>query len=65
MILDPNKAHCHDMMSTHMLSAKICRDSICKPLGLVFRAFLEHGVFPQNWKKSSAVPVHRNMTNNQ
>ena len=47
--LDPNKAHGHDMMSIRML--KICGNSINKPLGLIFRACLEHGIFPQNWKK--------------
>ena len=48
--LDPNKAHGHDMMSIRML--KICGNSINKPLGLIFRACLEHGIFPQNWKKT-------------
>ena len=55
--LDPNKAHSHDMMSIRML--KICGDSINKPLGLIFRACLEHGVFPQNWKKANVVPIHK------
>ena len=55
--LDPNKAHGHDMMSIRML--KICGDSINKPLGLIFRACLEHGVFPQNWKKANVVPIHK------
>ena len=37
--LDPNKAHGHDVMSIRML--KICRDSIYKPLHLIFRASLD------------------------
>ena len=41
--LDLNKAHGHDMMSIHMLN--ICSNSINKPLGLIFRACLEHGGF--------------------
>ena len=55
--LDPNKAHGHDMMIIHML--KICGDSIYKPLGLIFRACLEHRVFPQNWKKANVVPIQK------
>ena len=32
--LDPNKAHGHGMLSIRML--KICDDSLCGPLGLIF-----------------------------
>ena len=42
--LDPIKAHGHARMSIRML--KICGDTVNKPLGLIFRACLEHGVFP-------------------
>ena len=55
--LDPNKAHGRDMMIIRML--KICEDSIYKPLGLIFRAYLAHWVFPQNWKKANVVPIHK------
>ena len=55
--LDPNKAHGHNMMSIRIL--KICGDSINKPLGLIFRACLEHGIFPQKWEKSNLVPIHK------
>ena len=55
--LDPNKAHGHDMISTCML--KICRDSIYKPLRLIFRASLDRGTFPLCWKKASVVPIHK------
>ena len=54
--LDPNKGLDHDMMSIRML--KICDDSINKPLRLIFRACLEHGMFPQNWKKANVIPIH-------
>ena len=60
--LDPNKANGHDMISIHML--KICGDSTNKPLGLIFRACLEHEVFPQNWKKANVVPIHKKTTSN-
>ena len=61
--LHPNKAHGHDMMSIRLL--KICGNSINKPLGLIFRACLEHGIFSQNWKKPIVVPIHKKTTSNQ
>ena len=42
-----------DMMSIRFLN--VCRDSIYKPLGLMLRVYLQHGVLPQNWKISNAV----------
>ena len=30
---------------------KICDESICKPLGIIFRSCLQNGKFPQNGKK--------------
>ena len=55
--LDPNKAHGHDMISIRMV--KICDDSICKPLKLIFQSCLESGKFPSEWKKANVVPVHK------
>ena len=57
MTTGTNKAYGHDMMSIRML--KICGDSNYKPLGLIFRACLEHRVFPQNWKKANVLPIHK------
>ena len=51
------------MMSIRML--KICVNSVSKPLGLIFRACLEHGIIPQNWKKANVVPIHKKTTSNQ
>ena len=48
---DPDKAHGHDLITIRML--KICGDSINKLLGLIFRACLENGIFPKNWKKAN------------
>ena len=61
--LDPNKAHGHDMISTCML--KICRDSIYKPLRLIFRALLDQGTFPYAGKKPALCLFIINATNNQ
>ena len=55
--LDPNKAHGHDMISIRMV--KICNDSICKPLKLIFESCLESGKFPGEWKKANVVPIHK------
>ena len=58
--LDPNKAHGHDMISIRMV--KICDDSICKPLKLIFQSCLESGKFPSKLKKANVVPIHRKVT---
>ena len=46
--LNPSKAHGHDMISIQML--KICDESICKSVGIIFRSCLENGKF-QSGKK--------------
>ena len=55
--LDSNKAHGHDMISIHML--KLCGDSICKPLELIFKTCLRNARFPLEWKKANVVPIHK------
>ena len=47
--LSPNKGYGHDNISICML--KTCGDTICKPLGLIFKQALTTGVFPSEWKK--------------
>ena len=55
--LDPNKAREHDMISIRIL--KICGESIHKPLESIFRASLNDGRFPSEWKKANVVPIHK------
>ena len=55
--LDPNKAHGHDEISVKML--KLCAPSVCKPLTLLFENCFTSGEFPNVWKKSNIVPVHK------
>ena len=55
--LNPNKAHGHDKISIRML--KLCDDSLCRPLELIFKDCLTNGIFPSDWKKGSIVPVHK------
>ena len=55
--LDPNKAHGHDVLSIRMI--KLCGNSICKPLSIIFKDCLSEGEFPREWKKANVVPVHK------
>ena len=55
--LDPNKAHGHDQISIRML--KLCSNSICKPLEIIFNRCLETSTFPNDWKKGNVVPVFK------
>ena len=55
--LDPNEAHGHDEISIRML--KICGDSICRPLSIIFKTCLRTGIFPLEWKKANFVPIHK------
>ena len=55
--LDPKKAHGHDMLSIPMI--KLCENSKCKPLSIIFNDCLKEGKFPSDWKKAHVVPVHK------
>ena len=55
--LDPNKAHGHDMLSIRMI--KLCGNSICKLLSIIFKDCLSEGKFPHELKKANVVPVHK------
>ena len=55
--LNSNKAQDHDMLSIWMI--KLCGNSICKPLSIIFNNCLNEGKFPYEWKKGKVVPVHK------
>ena len=55
--LDPNKAHSHDMFSIRMI--RLCGNSVCKLLSIIFNDCLKEGKFPSDWKKAHVVPVHK------
>ena len=38
---------------------KLCGNSICKPLSIIFNDCLNEGRFPHEWKKANVVPVHK------
>ena len=54
--LHANKAQGHDTPSIKMI--KICNESICKHLQLIFEFGLKNGQFPNDWKNAYVVPVH-------
>ena len=55
--LNPNKAHGPDKINIRII--KICGNSLCKPLGLIFKSSIIKGEFPSEWKKANVVPVHK------
>ena len=57
--LNINKAHGHDDISIRMI--KICDKSLIKPLTFLFKTSLRSSHYPDIWKKSNIIPVHKKM----
>ena len=38
---------------------KICDDTICKPIKLIFKQALTPSMFPSEWKKGNIVPCYK------
>ena len=55
--LNPNKAHGFDDISIRMI--QICDTVVLKPMAMIFKNCLSHGIFPNDWKKSNVVPIHK------
>ena len=55
--LNINKAHGHDDISIRMI--KICDKSLIKPLMLIFKRSIRSSYYPDIWKKSNVIPVHK------
>jgi len=55
--LNSNKAHGYDGLSIAML--KLCSIEVSLPLSLIFRAGLDTGIFPSQWKRANVQPVHK------
>ena len=43
---------------------KVCGKTIAIPLKLIFRSMLEESVFPNDWKKSNVVQIHKRNSQN-
>ena len=55
--LNINKAHGHGDISVWMI--KMCDESLVQPFSLTFRGCIDSGVYPDTWKKSNIVLVHK------
>ena len=53
--LVPNKTYDHDMIS--ICTLKFSRESILKPLELIFKSYIDSRKFPVEWKKANVVLV--------
>ena len=42
---------------------KICDNSLVRPLSLLFKKSFDNSCFPELWKKSNIIPVHKKMKN--
>ena len=51
------KAHGFDDISIRMVT--LCDDSLVKPLSIIFQKCINSDVFPDSWKKSNIVSVHK------
>ena len=60
--LSPEKARGWDNISIRMI--KLCGKAIVDPLRILFLSFLEEGVYPNDWKKSNVVPIHKKQSKN-
>ena len=52
-----NKAHGHEDISIRMIN--ICDKSLLKPLTVLFRNSIKSSCYPDIWKKSNIMPVHK------
>ena len=56
--LTVNKAHGHDDISSRMIN--LCAQSITiKTLSIIFKSCFDNSIFPDIWKKSNIIPVHK------
>ena len=55
--INVGKVHGWDQLSIRMI--KICSDPISFPLKIIFKSMINEGVFPNDCKKSNAVPIHK------
>ena len=55
--LNINKAHGHDDISITLLQNSVAE--VVKPLSLIFKNCIQYRIFPNLWKKSNIVPIHK------
>ena len=52
-----NKTHGHDDISIWVI--RLCSKSVVKPLSMIFNNCVDTGTFPDIWKRSKIIPVHK------
>ena len=60
--LNVNKAHGGDQLSIRMIKA--CVSSISLLFKLIFKSMINEDDFPEDWKKSNVVPIHKKESKN-
>ena len=60
--LNPNKAHGLDNVSTCMI--QLCGKFIVRPLKYLSESSLTAGIFPEDWRKGSIIPVYKKGSRN-
>ena len=55
--LNPHKAHGYDDISIRMI--KVCDKSLLKPLIILFKSSTKSSHYPDIWKRSNIIPVHK------
>ena len=55
-------AHGWDQLTIKMIKA--CGNSISLTLKLIFKYVINEGVFPEDWKKSNVVTIHKKESKN-
>ena len=60
--LNIHKAHGHDDISIRMI--QICDRTLIKPLIILFQNSVKYSYYPDTWKRSNIIPVHKKMINN-
>ena len=61
-ILNVNKAYGWNQLSIRMIKA--CGNSVSLPLNLIFKSIINEVAFPEDWKKSNVVPIHKKESKN-
>ena len=60
--LNIHKAHGHDDISIRM--KQICDRTLIKPLIILFQNLVKYSYYPDIWKRSNIIPVHKKVINN-
>ena len=50
-------------MIISILMLKLCDESICKAIKIIFKSCLTQGTFPLKWNKGKVAPIHKKTTN--